>query len=212
MPNCRADEGEARVGRGDPLRATRVDAVAHRVELGEPVARASCGSSRMMRTAAAPWSGGIDHIVARELEHDAPSRVGRRLGRSGLDEQRADAVAIDAEILVAALRDDRPRRTRSSTSRDARAHPRRGRGRSPDRRCRRTGSARARDDQIARPRATGRRSRSAPVGLWQQPWSRATSPGARLLAARRSCPSKRIGAPARARNKDIRPSRARPRG
>ena len=45
--------------------------------------------------------------------------------------------------------------------------------------------------------------RSAPVGLWQQPWSRATSPGSRALPAPRSCP--RSGSPpARARNRDIR--------
>ena len=59
----------------------------------------------MMRIAAAPWSGGIDHI-SRARWRDVRHRGRGRLGRSGLDQQRADAVAVDAEILVAALRDD----------------------------------------------------------------------------------------------------------
>ena len=42
---------------------------------------------------------------ARALENVRHRRRGR-LGLAGLDEQRADAVAIDAEILVAALRGD----------------------------------------------------------------------------------------------------------
>ena len=67
----------------------------------------------------------------------------------------------------------------------------------------RAGSGRARRPR-ARPRATGPRSRSAPVGLWQQPWSSATSPGCAARRAPRSCP--RSGSsPARARNRDIRP-------
>ena len=144
---------------------------------------------------------------ARAGAHAPIARRGR-FARSGLDEQRADAVAIDAEILVAALRDDALRRRRRGSA----AQP--GRILVEPAAEALVGDVDERDqpalgDDVARPRAHWSSLRSAPVGLWQQPWSRATSPGSPLLE-RRDHVVEADRAPARARNKDIRPSRARP--
>ena len=164
MPNWPADVCEARVGRGDPL-ADRVDPVAHRVELDQPF-------GAKLRVLEHDVDGGRAMVgrhrphLARALK-DVRHRGRGRFGATGLDEQRTDAVAIDAEILVAALRDDDlVARRRASAAR--RPRPRRDRGRNPDRRCRPSGIR----PRSATTRATSRHCswlRSAPVGLWQQP-------------------------------------------
>ncbi len=59
-----------------------------------------------MRTSAAPWSGGIDQ--ATRAEHGEVAGRRQRLRRvAGVDIERADAVAIEAKILVAGIGDQR---------------------------------------------------------------------------------------------------------
>ena len=98
-----ADEGQARVGGGDPL-ADRIDPVAHSGKLDQP-AGAKLGIVEDDARARGAMIGRHRPHFARALEHVRHRRRGR-FGDAGLDEQRSDAVAIAAEILVAALRDD----------------------------------------------------------------------------------------------------------
>ena len=69
-----------------------------------------------MRRRGAPWSGGIDHI-SRARWKTCAIAFGVASVEPVLTNKRADAVAVDAEILVAALRDDhlvaRPQMPRS---------------------------------------------------------------------------------------------------
>ena len=60
----------------------------------------SARSARMRRTISAPWSGGIDHRPRAELHQLAEDGIGGRRGGAD-DVQRADALAIQPEVLRA---------------------------------------------------------------------------------------------------------------
>ena len=135
MPFCSAMKASR--GSKAASRARRLRIRAHISSSSACQSARSSGSSRMIRATAAPWSGGIDHIVRARLKQVAEGDLGAR-GARRLDEQIAGPLAIDSEILVAALRDDRLARPPRRPAGCPRHRPR-ARCRGPDRRGRRTG-------------------------------------------------------------------------
>ena len=61
----------------------------------------------MIRATAAPWSGGIDHMVRARPSRLPNATSAPRARSTPLTNSDAEPVAIAAEILVAALRDQR---------------------------------------------------------------------------------------------------------
>ncbi|MEZ5683241.1 MAG: hypothetical protein R3E03_03260 [Novosphingobium sp.] len=61
----------------------------------------SSGSDRMIRTAAAPWSGGIDQAACQRIAVGKYRIELRRIGHHGID--RTNPVTVHAEVLVARI-------------------------------------------------------------------------------------------------------------
>src|SRR4051794_31434902 len=102
-PELTSDESQARIGSSDPL-AHRVDAVAHAVELDQPARVKSAVLENDVGAGGAMIGWHRPHF-ARALEN-VTHRRSRGFNRSRLVPQRPDPVAVTAEVLVAALRDN----------------------------------------------------------------------------------------------------------